>query len=176
MKEIRTKVCKKANAYIKSGMNRSAASKRAWSETYVKAANLQNGDKIMVTTYSNLWREMVTAPATVICVNMFGNLSLTKTTEGAMKKKTKKSKKNSVQELMGVRRFTQYGLQTDAGELVFFRVAPTNISVLSHENIELKIRHLQGLLSMHPDGQPVRRHWRLPSGGGAKRNPTGVGQ
>ena len=57
-----------------------------------------------------------------------------------MKKKTKKSKKNSVQELMGVRRFTQYGLQTDAGELVFFRVAPTNISVLSHENIELKIR------------------------------------
>ena len=65
MKEIRTKVCKKANAYIKSGMNRSA-------ETYVKAANLQNGDKIMVTTYSNLWREMVTAPATVICVNMFG--------------------------------------------------------------------------------------------------------
>jgi hypothetical protein len=51
MKEIRTKVCKKANAYIKSGMNRSAAFKRAWSETYVKAANLQNGDKIMVTTY-----------------------------------------------------------------------------------------------------------------------------
>ena len=40
MKEIRTKVCKKANAYIKSGMNRSAAFKRAWAETYVKAANL----------------------------------------------------------------------------------------------------------------------------------------
>ena len=76
MKEIRTKVCKKANAYIKSGMNRSAAFKRAWSETYVKAANLQNGDKIMVTTYSNLWREMVTAPATVICVNMFRMLFL----------------------------------------------------------------------------------------------------
>ena len=72
-----------------------------------------------------------------------------------MKKKTKKSKKNSVQELMGVRRFTQYGLQTDAGELVFFRVAPNNISVLSHENIELKIRHLQGLLSMHPDMELV---------------------
>lgn len=66
MKEIRTKVCKKANAYIKSGMNRSAAFKRAWSETYVKAANLQNGDKIMVTTYSNLWREMVTAPAKLL--------------------------------------------------------------------------------------------------------------
>ena len=26
----------------------------------------------MVTTYSNLWREMVTTPATVICVDMFG--------------------------------------------------------------------------------------------------------
>ena len=26
----------------------------------------------MVTTCSNLWRKMVTAPATVICVNMFG--------------------------------------------------------------------------------------------------------
>lgn len=72
-----------------------------------------------------------------------------------MKKKGKKSKRNSVQELMGVRQFTKYGLLTANGELVFFRVAPINISVLSHENIEMKIRRLQGLLAMHPDMELV---------------------
>ena len=51
-------------------------------------------------------------------------------------KKTKKGKRNSVQELLGIQRFTRYGLLTDTGELVFFRVSPTNISVLSRLNIE----------------------------------------
>ena len=58
-------------------------------------------------------------------------------------KKTKKGKRNSVQELLGIQRFTRYGLLTDLGELVFFRVAPTNISVLSRVNIENKISHLK---------------------------------
>ena len=40
---------------------------------------------------------------------------------------------------------------TEHGELVFFQIAPTNISVLSYDNIERKISHLQGLISMHPD-------------------------
>ena len=66
-------------------------------------------------------------------------------------KKTKKGKRNSVQELLGVQRFTRYGLLTDTGELVFFRVSPTNISVLSRLNIENKISHLKDLLTVEPD-------------------------
>lgn len=63
----------------------------------------------------------------------------------------KNGKRNSVQELLGIQRFTDYGLLTDHGELVFFRVAPTNISVLSSVNIESKITHLRNLLSVEPD-------------------------
>lgn len=67
------------------------------------------------------------------------------------KKKGKKSSRDSVQELLGIVGFSKYGLLTDYGELVFFQIAPTNISVLSYDNIERKISHLQGLISMHPD-------------------------
>lgn len=57
----------------------------------------------------------------------------------------------SVQELMGIRGFTRYGLDTVYGELLFFRIAPVNISVLSHDNIEIKIHSLQTALTMMPD-------------------------
>jgi len=67
------------------------------------------------------------------------------------KDKKQKRQKNSVQELLGIEGFSKYGLLTDHGELVFFQIAPTNISVLSYDNIERKISHLQGLISMHPD-------------------------
>lgn len=63
----------------------------------------------------------------------------------------KKRKGNSVQDLMGVKSFTKYGLATNKGELLFYQVAPTNISVLSHINIEIKIRHLMVVLSTIPD-------------------------
>lgn len=62
-----------------------------------------------------------------------------------------KRKEHSVQQLLGIQTFTKYGLLTDNGELLFYRVAPTNISVLSAANIEIKIRHLQMLLSAIPD-------------------------
>lgn len=65
--------------------------------------------------------------------------------------KQKKRKGRSVQQLLGIQTFTKYGLMTDNGELLFYRVAPTNISVLSAANIEIKIRHLQMLLSAIPD-------------------------
>lgn len=65
--------------------------------------------------------------------------------------KQKKRKGRSVQQLLGIQTFTKYGLLTDGGELLFYRVAPTNISVLSAANIEIKIRHLQMLLSAIPD-------------------------
>lgn len=63
----------------------------------------------------------------------------------------KKRKGHSVQDLMGVKTFTKYGLATNKGELLFYQVAPTNISVLSHINIEIKIRHLMVVLSTIPD-------------------------
>ena len=38
--------------------------------------------------------------------------------------------KNSVQGLIGLERFTRFGIKTDKAELAFFSVEPTNISVL----------------------------------------------
>ncbi len=70
----------------------------------------------------------------------------------AVKEKPQKKKKGrSVQELMGVKTFTKYGLATNRGELLFYLVSPTNISVLSSVNIEIKIRHLMMVLSAIPD-------------------------
>lgn len=60
-----------------------------------------------------------------------------------------------MQELLGVRSFTRYGLATDGGELLFFLIAPTNISVLSCENIELKIRRWQAVLSACPELEAI---------------------
>ena len=66
-------------------------------------------------------------------------------------RKQKKRKGRSVQEFIGLRTFTKYGLMTQRGELLFYMVSPTNISVLSHVNIEIKIRHLMMVLSSLPD-------------------------
>lgn len=65
--------------------------------------------------------------------------------------KTKSKKKNSVQELIGIDTFSKRGLKTRNGELVFFSISPTNISVLSKENIQTKIWHLMMVLSAQPD-------------------------
>lgn len=65
--------------------------------------------------------------------------------------KQKKKKGSSVQELIGIKSFSKYGLKTNKGELLFYLVAPTNISVLSHTNIEIKVRHLMMVLSSLPD-------------------------
>ena len=65
--------------------------------------------------------------------------------------KQKKRKGNSVQDLIGVKTFSKYGLKTNKGELLFYLVAPTNISVLSHTNSEIKVRHLMMVLSSIPD-------------------------
>ena len=56
-----------------------------------------------------------------------------------------------MQDLIGIKTFTKYGLETNKGELLFYQVAPTNISVLSYANIEIKIRHLMMVLSSIPD-------------------------
>lgn len=67
------------------------------------------------------------------------------------KEKRQKKKGRSTQELIGVKSFTKYGLETQKGELLFYLVGPTNISVLSRVNIEIKIRHLMMVLSAIPD-------------------------
>lgn len=68
-----------------------------------------------------------------------------------MSKKKVKRKGRSVQDLLGIKTFTKLGLQVGKDELVFFSVQPINISVLSYENIEIKIRHLMMVLSAVPD-------------------------
>jgi len=68
-----------------------------------------------------------------------------------MIKEQKRKKGKSTQDLIGIKSFTRYGLSTSRQELVFFSVAPTNISVLSAANIEAKIRHLMVVLSTVPD-------------------------
>lgn len=55
-----------------------------------------------------------------------------------------KNNKNSVQGLIGLERFSKYGVKNDKAELAFFSVEPTNISVLSAANIDV-------LLSTIPD-------------------------
>ena len=60
-------------------------------------------------------------------------------------------KKKSVQELLGVKAFTKYGLATDKYELLFYQVSPTNISVLSKDAITTKIRQLMLALSAKPN-------------------------
>ena len=62
----------------------------------------------------------------------------------------KKKKGNSTRALLGLEGFTNYGIQTAGGELAVFVVQPTNISVLSHANVEIKIRHLLMVFSAHP--------------------------
>lgn len=67
------------------------------------------------------------------------------------KRKQKENKGRSVQELLGIKSFTKNGLQVGKYTLVFFSAAPTNVSVLSYENIDLKIQRLMMILSAVPD-------------------------
>ena len=63
----------------------------------------------------------------------------------------KKKKGASVRELLGVKTFTDYGIVTTRGELLFYLITPTNISVLSQASVESKIRQLMLVLSAIPD-------------------------
>lgn len=66
-------------------------------------------------------------------------------------KMSKKKPKNTVQELIGIETFSKFGLKTSKGEITYFAIAPTNISVLSYENIQLKVWHLMQILSAQPN-------------------------
>ena len=60
-------------------------------------------------------------------------------------------KKRSVQDLIGIKTFTKYGLATSKDELLFYMVSPTNISVLSKDAITTKIRQLMLVLNTKPN-------------------------
>ena len=64
-------------------------------------------------------------------------------------------RKNGVQSLLGFERFTRYGVKTDKSEVVLFAVEPTNISVMSKANIEIKVHSLMMVLSVIPDLQII---------------------
>ncbi len=58
----------------------------------------------------------------------------------------------STQALLGVKSFSRNGIQTDGyGEIVYFLVKPTNISVLSRVSVGLKVKQLMQLLTVQPD-------------------------
>ena len=64
-----------------------------------------------------------------------------------------KKKDESVQELIGFERFTQYGVMVRKHEHLYFIVQPCNISVMSPENVSLKIIALTNILTAFPELQ-----------------------
>ncbi len=55
-------------------------------------------------------------------------------------------KKESTQELLGIEAITDYGISTKQGELIFFSVAPTNLSVLPADSIDARINALLNII------------------------------
>lgn len=58
------------------------------------------------------------------------------------------TKAGSVQALLGMLEFTEHGIRTSAGELVCFRIEPTNISVLSSMLVEQRLNALTDVLKL----------------------------
>ena len=58
----------------------------------------------------------------------------------------------STQAMLGVKSFSRNGIQTNGyGEIVYFLVKPTNISVLSRVSVSQKVKQLMQLLTVQPD-------------------------
>lgn len=58
----------------------------------------------------------------------------------------------STQAMLGIKSFSRNGIQTDGhGEIVYFLVKPTNISVLSRVSVGQKVKQLMQLLTVQPD-------------------------
>lgn len=62
----------------------------------------------------------------------------------------------STQEMLGVKSFSRNGIQTMGhGEVIFFLVKPTNISVLSRVSVGQKVKQLMQLITVQPDMEIV---------------------
>lgn len=62
------------------------------------------------------------------------------------KKKKKEQQKQSTRKLIGIDEITDYSLKTPYGELVYFIIHPTNISVLSNTSVSSRIYALMTVL------------------------------
>lgn len=63
-----------------------------------------------------------------------------------MNRKKKQKEKDSTRQLMGITDISSHSLVTGYGELVFFMIKPTNISVLSDDSIGARIYALMNVL------------------------------
>ena len=62
------------------------------------------------------------------------------------KQKKELRRRLSTRQLMGIDQFTEHGLKTVKGELVFFLLSPDNLSVLSADGVRNRVRALTDLL------------------------------
>ena len=62
------------------------------------------------------------------------------------KKKKKDAREQSTRQLMGIGDFTDYGIATRMGNLVFFAIKPTNISVLPGSGVGARIYALLNVI------------------------------
>ena len=63
-----------------------------------------------------------------------------------------KKGKLSTRQMLGVKCFSRNGLQTEGyGEIVYFLIKPTNISVLSRASVGQKVKQLMQLITVQPD-------------------------
>ncbi len=62
------------------------------------------------------------------------------------KQRKKEKQRESTRELIGIEEITDFSLKTPYGELVYFIIHPTNISVLSEESITARIYALMTVL------------------------------
>ena len=68
-----------------------------------------------------------------------------------IKKKSKKREGPSTRDLMGISGLTEYSICTKLGDLVFFIVEPTNISVLPDASVRSRIHALLNVLKGQAD-------------------------
>ena len=61
-------------------------------------------------------------------------------------RKQKEKQKQSTRELIGIDEITDYSIRTSVGELVYFIIRPTNISVLSDSSVSARIYALMTVL------------------------------
>ena len=64
-----------------------------------------------------------------------------------MKKQKKDKRRQSTQQLMGIQKITDYCISTDAGDLIFYIVRPSNLGVLPANAIYARIEALKNVLS-----------------------------
>lgn len=67
------------------------------------------------------------------------------------KKKRKKSEGQSTRDLMGISDITEFSIATKLGDIVFFIVKPTNISVLPDASVSARIHNLLNVVKGQTD-------------------------